>query len=44
MRINKLDNGKLLYHQKVKNSAYFRHIESLVAKSKIIMTVAIAIK
>ena len=33
MRINRLDNGKLLLHAKVKNSPYFRHVENLVKKS-----------
>ena len=44
MRINKLDNDKLLYHQKVKNSPFFRNIESLVEKSKTPITESSAVK
>ena len=39
MRINRLDNGKLLLHAKVKNSPYFRHVESLVKKSQTPITI-----
>lgn len=30
MRINRLENGKFLFHAKVKNSAYFNHVERLL--------------
>ena len=44
MRLNKLLSGKLMFHAKVKNSPYFRHIETLVRKSLAPVTVQAAIK
>ena len=42
MRINKLDSGKYLFHAKVKNSPYFKHVERLInqaAQSKTVDSV-----
>lgn len=44
VRIHKLPNGKLMYHAKVKNSAFFRHVEQLVHASQHFSTVERAVQ